>query len=176
MNQVNRLSRPLRAAAVIGVLALGTGACSGEEPPYDDGGQGLPLAGLGSQIEDAGVEVLSPGTPSSADVDEVESALTEADVASPTTEGVDDVVAFDPERTAGLLDVVADGAGTTVVLVFTTPDAAAVFAAGDPEVFGDAQAEGGREALLSGNLVGYAAGDGAADLRDALESLGDTAS
>ncbi|MCW2816946.1 MAG: hypothetical protein JWN84_4401 [Nocardioides sp.] len=178
MNQVTRLSRLLRTSAVLGVLALGAGACSGEEPPYDDGGQGLPLAGLGSQIEDAGVDVVSPGTPSSASTDEVVDALTEADVASADVvdDGADEIVAFDPERTAGLLDVVADGPGTTVVLVFTTPDAAAVFAAGDPEVFADAQAEAARDALLSGNLVGYASGDGSADLRTALESLGDSAS
>ena len=84
-----------------------------------------------------------------------------------------DVLAFDPTATAGLLDVVGDDPGTTLALVFTTPDAAAVFAAADPEVFSDAAVERSREAYLAGNVVGYATpdGDGATRLRAALESL-----
>lgn len=173
MASVRRL--PALAAAV--VLAAALTGCGGEDPPYDDGSQSVPLAGLSVQIEDAGVEVVAPERPADARPDRVVTALEDADVASPAEIAVDsdpaDVLAFDPTATAGLLGVVGDDPGTTLALVFTTPDAAAVFAAADPEVFSDAAVDRSREAYLAGNVVGYATpdADGATRLRTALESL-----
>ncbi len=173
----------LSALALLAVLAVGTTGCSSEEPPpLDDGSQTVPLAGLGPQVEDAGVEVLSTDMPVAVTTDEVVGALEDAGVTGPAAaapEGEDDsVVAFDPTATAGLLGLVLDEPGSTLVLVFATPEGAAVFAAGDPEVFADAASEDGRKAFLAGNLVGYAATDDGRPvrLRRALNSLGGAAS
>ncbi|WP_148615229.1 hypothetical protein [Nocardioides rubriscoriae] len=169
----------LPVLALVAALALGATACSNEEPaPYDDGRQGVPLAGLGPEIEDAGVEVLAAATPDAATTDDVVPALADAQVDSPTTDVREDVLAFDPAATAGLLGIVTDAPGSTVVLVFATPDNAAVFAADDPTVFGDPDVESERAAFLAGNLVGYAADDSGRPvrLRRALNALGGSAS
>lgn len=167
----------VRSLALLGVLALGVSGCSGEEPLLDDGTQGLPLAGLSAELDDAGVDVLAADRPADATGDEVGRALEDADVASVVVtrpaDVADGAVAFDPTGTAGLLSVVTDGPGETVVLVFASPDAAAVFAGGDPDVFTDQASQADHDAFLSGNLVGYAGPGGTRsdDLREALESL-----
>lgn len=169
--------RRLLLPALLVVAAGALAGCGDEEVLVDDGTQGVPLAGLGPQVEDAGVEVLDAEAPAGAAPEEVVAALEEAEVAGPDATRPADVaegfVAFDPTATAGLLSVVGDDAGTAVVLVFADPSSAAVFAAEDPEVFTDAATEGSRAAYLSGNLVAYAASAGDADdaVRTALDAL-----
>jgi hypothetical protein len=173
------ISVRLRVLPVLVVLALGaTAGCSEEEPVPDDGSQAVPLAGLGAQLDADGVDVVSADVPDLATADEVTQALDDAGVASPEASTpdsgtTDDALALEPTATAGLLSLVADGQETTVVLVFTDPSAAAVFAAGDPDVFDDTALEETREAFLSGNLVGYTgpARGRPARLRAALETL-----
>lgn len=173
MVPVRRLLPSVVLAAVLG-LAVG---CGGEEPIVDDGTQGVPLAGLGAELEEAEVEVVGADTPAGAGAGEVVDALVRSAVVGPEAtrpaDVADDVVAFDPTATAGLLSVVTDEPGATVVLVFTDPSAAAVFAAGDPEVFTDAATEETRVAYLAGNLVGYASSDDAqpARVRRGLDAL-----
>lgn len=170
---MRRLPLAVVLAAVLG-LAVG---CGGEEPVVDDGTQGVPLAGLGPQLESADVEVVGAETPAAATDDEVVVALERSQVLGPEAarpaDVADDVVAFDPTATAGLLSLVSDDVGGAVVLVFTDPSAAAVFAAGDPEVFTDAAVEEARAAYLAGNVVGYAssADDHPARVRRALDAL-----
>lgn len=160
--------------ALAGVLVLG--ACASEAPVVvDDGAQVVPLAGLGPQVESAGVDVVAADVPADATADDVESALGDAGLATPVVTRVADVAdntfAFDPAQAAGLTAVVTDAPGTAVVLVFAAPSAAAVFAASDPDVFTDASADDGRTSLLSGNLVAYASAR-SAKVRRALEALG----
>lgn len=159
--------------------ALVLSACGGQGGAYEDGTQTVPLAGLGAEIDAAGVEVLAADTPSGATDDAVADALTDAKVVSPLAARPGDdaaakVVAFDPTATAGLLSLVVDGPESTVVLVFASADSAAVFAAADPDVFADTVVETSRKGYLTGNLVGYAGDDSGRPtrLRRALNALG----
>ena len=169
----------LARLTVLAALALGASGCSGEEPLLDDGTQAVPLAGLGPDIEAAGVTVIEEASPVAATTDEVVAALVDLEVVTPeavTGDESSEVLALDPDATAGLVGHVVDGPGTTVVLVFSGPPAAAVFAASDPEVFADDALEPDRAAYLTGNLVGYAGFAGPQDgtvarLRSALSAL-----
>jgi hypothetical protein len=170
----------LPALATVVVLAVaGLTGCSDEPEPYQDGAQSVPLAGLGSEIDAAGVQVLSPDAPSAASAAEVVAALEDAGLAGASADTdlaqVGDDVAIDGTGTAGLLALAGPGgtkAGSAVVLVFTGPDAAAVFAAADRPVFSDRKADGARVELLSGNLAAYAAdASTGARVRTALDAL-----
>ncbi|MFB9314237.1 hypothetical protein [Nocardioides plantarum] len=169
----------LPVVAVVLALAWGATGCSDEPPPYEDGAQGVPLAGLGPELDAAGVDVVVADRPQDATSDQVVAAVEDAGVADVSAAAPDDdlpALAVDGGGTAGLLALVGPDPGaekvTTVVLVFASPEAAAVYAAGDPEVFGDAALETRRTDLLSGNLAAYAVGTGSTTrVRQALEAL-----
>ena len=172
---------PMRLPVIAVVLAVAWGAtgCSDEPPPYEDGAQGVPLAGLGPELESAGVDVLVADRPQEATPDQVVAALGDAGVADAVAADLADdlpALAVDGDGTAGLLALVGPDPGaervTTVVLVFTSPEAAAVYAAGEPEVFSDTALEGRRTDVLSGNLAAYAVGTGSSTrARRALSAL-----
>jgi len=137
-------------------------ACGGEDPVVDDGTQGIPLAGLAPQLEEAGVEVIAVQQPAAATGDDVAAALEAVRLSS---DEVDDLGLDDP--VAGLVTVEGD-ARDYVVLVFDGPSTAAVFAAADlPVLAADAAT------YLAGNLVGVAVGRQAL-VRRALRGLAES--
>ncbi len=156
------------------LTAVVLSGCGGEDPPpVDDGAQ----AGVvdGAALAAADVEVLDAAAPAAATGAEVAAALAEAgsrgaSVAVPDDLGdLGEAVAVDTTQMAGLLAVVGDRSGAVAVLVFDDPASAAVLAAEDRTVFTATRAEQDRRALLSGNLVGYAAdATAAAHVRRAL--------
>ncbi|WP_137294807.1 hypothetical protein [Nocardioides dongxiaopingii] len=166
-----------RSARLLVPLVLGLAllqGCGGEEGPVDDGSQASVVDAPG--LETAGVEVLAAAVPAAATGDQVAAALTDAGSSGATSSTpasvAADTYALDPGAVAGLLAVVADETGEAVVLVFDDPASAQVLAAEDPDVFAAAAVERRSEALLAGNLVGYAAGDAAiGHVRRALNSL-----
>ncbi len=144
------------AAPLLGLLV----ACGGEEPLLDDGTQGVPLAGQGAALEEAGVEVLSAAAPAGASGADVTGALEAQDL--PSGE-IDQPADLSPA--AGL--VTTRGDGDVVVMVFDGPASAALFA-----VDADPAAPGGGtvETYLAGNVVGIAFDHGAL-VRRALRDL-----
>lgn len=174
------------------ILLLGLSACSQAGPRRDDGGQSGTVAGYADRLQDAGVELVSPGEPMLVQRAEAVAALQDAgiDRVASETRGVldQDALALDPDRVAGLVDLLApargleqvdqDTAGSAegyVVLLFDEPVSAAVYAAADPETFSDPDAEERKQGFLVGSVVGYVAGGAGQEtqrgVRDALVAL-----
>lgn len=166
---------PIVLAAVVGLTG-----CSGEAGPVDDGTYSALQAGAPDALGALGVDVISLEQPAAATPGDVVAALRDASLEARTYPiGAVEGLALDPERVGGLLGLSGAAgsadAGRYVVLSFDGVDAAVLFAQGDAEIFGDADAESARTAYFSGNLVGYyAPGEGADagdDFRDALAAL-----
>lgn len=170
------------AGLLCGALALTLGACSGEAGPVDDGSYSSLQAGAPAVLGELGVALVSPDQPVLADPNDVVAVLASRRLEAETYAVRDvDGLALDPEKVAGLfamagnLESPAGKDGRFVVLSFTGPEAALVFAESDSEIFDDADLEADRSAYFSGNLVAYYAPEQTNDATDrfraALDAL-----